>query len=105
MNRFGMFGKLVAKPGQRDALVEVLLEAANLLGQAPECELYIVNIVHDEPDVIWVTELWATEEAHLASLTNADVKALVQRGRPLIDDMPQQVRLTPVGGKGIGGTR
>ncbi len=97
-----MCGKLVAQPGQRDALVEVLLEAAHLLGQAPECDLYIVNVVPDEPDAIWVTELWANEEAHAESLTNSGVKALVQRGMPLIADMPQQVRLTPVGGKGIG---
>ncbi len=103
MGRFSMCGKLVAKRGKRDALVEVLLEAANLLDQAPECELYIVNVVQDEPDAIWVMELWANQEAHAKSLTNEGVKALVQRGMPLIADMPQQVRLTPVGGKGIGG--
>jgi hypothetical protein len=52
-----MYGKLVAQPGRRDALVEVLLEAANALGKMPDCELYIVNVLEDEPDAVWVTEL------------------------------------------------
>jgi quinol monooxygenase YgiN len=53
-----MYGKVLAQPGQRDALLEVLLEAAETLGDMPECELYIVNTAPDEPDAIWVTELW-----------------------------------------------
>jgi quinol monooxygenase YgiN len=103
MLRFGVFGKVLAQPGQRDALVQVLLEAAEILGQMPECELYLVNTVPDEPDSIWVTEVWANEEAHAQSLTRDDVRALIQRGRPLIADMPEQVLLTPVGGKGLSG--
>ena len=45
-----MYGKVLAQPGRRDALVDVLLEAAALLGDTPECELYIVNTASDEPE-------------------------------------------------------
>ena len=96
-----MYGKVLAQPGRRDALLEVVFEAAEALGDVPECELYIVNIAPDEPDAIWVTELWASEEAHGRSLVRDDVRALIQRGRPLIAGMGEQVRLTPVGGKGM----
>jgi quinol monooxygenase YgiN len=72
-----------------------------MLGDMPECELYIVNIVPDEPDAIWVTELWANEEAHAKSLERDDVRGLIQRGMPLIAGMSEQMTLTPVGGKGI----
>jgi len=96
-----MYGKVLAQPGRRNALLEVLLEAAKMLGDMPECELYIVNTAPDEPDAIWVTELWASEEAHDRSLKRDDVRALIQRGRPLIAGMGDQVRLTPVGGKGM----
>jgi quinol monooxygenase YgiN len=99
--KFALYGKVLAQPGQRDALVAVLLEAAALLGEIPECELYIVNTAPDEPDAIWVTELWASEEAHARSLDRDDVRALIQRGRPLIAGLGEQVRLTPVGGKGL----
>ena len=48
-----------------------------------------------------MTELWASEEAHARSLERNDVRALIQRGRLLIAGMGEQVRLTPVGGKGL----
>ena len=99
--RFAMGGKLLAQAGQRDALVAILLEAARLLGEMPECELYIVNTIPDEPDAVWVTELWSSEEAHGKSLEREDVRALIQRAMPLIVGMADQVRLTPVGGKGL----
>lgn len=101
MSKFAMFGKLVAHPGQRDALVNVLVEAASTLGRLPECEQYMVSVVEDEPDAKWVTELWADEHAHARSLQSDAVRALVQRGMPLIAEMPQQERLRPVGGKGL----
>ena len=30
---------------------------------APGCELYVVNLSADEPDTVWVTEVWADEAA------------------------------------------
>jgi quinol monooxygenase YgiN len=96
-----MYGKAPAEPGRRDALLGVLLEAAETLGDMPECELYIVNTAPDESDAIWVTELWASKEAHARSLERDDLRALIQRGRPLIAGMGEQVRLTPVGGKAL----
>ncbi len=100
MNKFAMYGKLTAHPGRRDALVQILLEAAELLGSAEGCALYIVNVSDEDPDAVWVTELWRDAEAHAASLKNENVLALIQRGRPLIAGM-EPVKLRPVGGKGI----
>ena len=100
MSAFAMHGKVLAQPGQREALVEVLLEAAEMVGQMPECQLYLVS-TSDEPEAVWVTELWDSEEAHERSLQRDDVRALIGRGRPLIAGMSDQVRLTPVGGKGL----
>ena len=68
MERFAMYGKVVAKPGRRDALVEILLEAARLLTPVAGCQLYIVNVVPAEPGAIWATELWTSEADHDASL-------------------------------------
>jgi quinol monooxygenase YgiN len=96
-----MCGKVIAVPGRRDELVDVLLEAAEVVGQMPECELYVVSTVRGEDDAIWVTELWASEEAHTGSLGNDEVHALIGRGRPLIAEFAQQVRFTPVGGTGL----
>ena len=100
MNKFGLYGKITVNPGQRDALVAVLVEAAALLQDDPCCELYIVNVSATEPEAVWVTEVWSSRESHKASLTRDDVQALIQRGRPLISG-GERIEVVPVGGKGI----
>jgi len=101
MDRFGMFGKIIAKAGQRDALVEHLLEASRLVSDLPGCEIYIVNVSPSEPDAIWVTEVWRSEADHDDSLKVESVKALIARARPLIAGGSDRVRVTPIGGKGL----
>jgi quinol monooxygenase YgiN len=100
-NRFGMFGKVIAREGQRDALVQVLLSAAELVGKGPGCELYIVHTSPTEPDAVWVTEVWRSKEDHAASLSIKGVKELIAKGRPLIAEMGEPTFTIPVGGKGL----
>jgi len=97
--RFGLFGKLVAKPGQRDALAEILLEAAG--GEMPGCELYVVNVAASDPDAVWVFEVWRGEADHKASLKLESVRELIAKARPLIAGAGENVRLTVLGGKGL----
>jgi quinol monooxygenase YgiN len=101
MNRFGLHGKLTAQPGQRDALVEILLQAADLLGSAPGCEIYFVSTSLTEPDAIWVTEVWRSETDHAASLGYPGVKELIVKAKPLIASMSDSARTMPIGGKGL----
>jgi quinol monooxygenase YgiN len=101
MIKFGLFGKVIAHAGQRDALVKVLLEAATLMETVEGCELYIVNISDSEPEAVWVTEIWRDESDHKASLMIEETKAIIQRGRPLIAGFGEQTKLCPVGGKGF----
>jgi quinol monooxygenase YgiN len=100
MSRFGLYGKLIAQPGRRDELVAILLEAAAGMPEVPGCDLYIINLSPTEPDAIWVTEVWQSREDHAASLTRADVQALIGRGRPLIAG-GERIEVVPVGGKGL----
>jgi quinol monooxygenase YgiN len=90
-----------AHPGQRDALLDVLLEAADLVADMPGCEIWIVNTMLDDPDGIWVTEVWRSEADHAASLTGDEVRAIIARARPLIADFGERFTLEPVGGKGL----
>jgi len=100
MSTFGLYGKIIAKPGQRDALVAGLLEAAALMQHVPGCELYIVNVSASEPDVVWVTEIWRSASAHQASLTQEEIKALIKRTMPLIAD-GERIEIVPIAGKGL----
>jgi quinol monooxygenase YgiN len=100
MSKFGLYGKIVTQPGQKDALVAILLEAAGTMPDVPGCDLYIINLSPTEPDAIWVTEVWRSREAHAASLTRPEVQALIARGRPLIAG-GERIEVVPVGGKGL----
>jgi quinol monooxygenase YgiN len=86
MSQSAMYGKVIAQPGQRDAVVELLLEASRLLMPLAGCYLYVVNVmvVPSEPDAVWVTEIWATQADHDASLQMDSLKELIVRARPFI---------------------
>lgn len=100
MSKFGLYAKLIAQPGQRDALVAILLEAAATMPEIDGNEFYIINISPTEPDAIWITEVWRDAEAHQASLTLDAVKATIARGRPLIAG-GERIEVVPIGGKGL----
>jgi quinol monooxygenase YgiN len=92
---------MIAQAGQRDALLVLLLEAAGLVADAPGCEVWIVNLMPDNPDALWVTEVWRSEADHAASLTDDAVREIIARANPLIARMGDRFILEPVGGKGL----
>jgi quinol monooxygenase YgiN len=100
---YGLCGKIESQPGQRDALIAYLLEAADILRQVEGCYLYVVSSLPDEPDGIWVTEVWRSQEDHQGSLSVDAVRAVIGAARPLIAGMSERVEHTPLGGKGLPG--
>lgn len=100
MDRFAAMVRFTAQPGQRAELAGILFEAAREMVAFPDCELYLVQVPKDEVDTVWVTEVWASKEAHAASLQDDDVRATIARARPLIAGIEQQV-LSSIGGKGM----
>src|SRR5665647_3972553 len=99
---YGLLGKYSAQPGMRDDLVTYLLQAAKLLERNPGCIHYIVS-TSDEPEAVWVCEVWTNAAAHDASLEPEDIQALIQKARPLIAGVSDQTQLTVQGGKGLPG--
>lgn len=97
---YGMHNQFTAQPGQGDALVEILLAAADGLRSNDTCLLYLISRSPDDPDVIWITEAWTDKAAHDQSLQGENVRAAVQRARPLIASIAG-TELHFVGGKGI----
>ena len=95
-----MTAKVIAKGGQRDALVEYLLEGSRLLTPLPGCKLYIISTVASEPDAVQVFELWDSQQDHDASLQLDGVRAVIAQAKPQIASF-EGSRLIPVGGKGL----
>jgi quinol monooxygenase YgiN len=103
MGRVGRYVQLKAREGQRDALVEHMLGAAQLLVDVPGCELYVINTSATDADAVWVTEVWSTQAELDASLTMESVKASVEQVVPLLAGPPDRIDILPVGGKGLDG--
>lgn len=99
MSAHGCYVKFTARPGQRDALVEQFLSVAALIDEG--CELYIINTSPTEPEYVWVTELWSSQEEHDASLTLESAQAVIKRVLPLLAGSPEKIDVLPVGGRGF----
>lgn len=95
---YGLIGKIIAKAGQRDTLIKILLEGSD---DMPGCLSYIVSKDSEEEDAIWVTEVWDSKESHQASLTLPSVKEAISQGRPLIEGFGMQTEMEPAGGHGL----
>lgn len=98
---FGMFGKMTAVAGKRDALVAQLVRVSDVMRGVPGCLLYLVSTSPADADEIWVTEIWRDEASQGASLSMPGVRDLVKDTMPLLAGAPEGTRFTPVGGKGL----
>ena len=95
---YGLIGKMNAKPGERDALAAILLGGT---GSMPGCLSYIIASDPADPDGLWITEVWDSQESHQASLKLPAVQAAIAKGRPLIAGFSNRVETTPLGGYGL----
>ena len=98
-----LLNRLTAKPGQRQRVVEILLESGRLFDDNPACLLYLVSEAVDEPDVVWVVDLWTDEEAHAEALKAPELRPFVDQAMPLLEGMPTQIPVRAAGGKGLPG--
>lgn len=95
---YGLIGKMKAVPGQRDALISILLEGVSGM---PGCLNYVVAQDPADADAIWITEVWDSQSSHKASLSLPSVKDAISRGKPLIASFDQYIETVPVGGHGL----
>jgi len=102
MVRYGLHSKIKSKAGSFDKLTQILLDASTLATAAKGCRLYFISKDKDDPDAIWVTEVWDSKEDHDNSLKVESIMALIAQAMPLIDGTPEKVQeLEIMGGLGI----
>lgn len=98
---YALVNKLTAKSGQRERVVEILLESGKLFDSNDACTLYLVSEATDDPDLIWVVDVWTTEDAHAEALKAPELRPLIEETMPLLEGMPEQIEIRPAGGKGV----
>jgi quinol monooxygenase YgiN len=98
---YALLNQLTAKPGQRPRVVELLVESGKLFADNPACRLYLVSESSDDPNLVWVIDLWTSQEAHGEALKAPELRPFVEQAMPLLEGMPEQLEVRPVGGKGL----
>jgi len=97
---YGLIGKMTAHPGQREALTNALLKSANDMREMEGCYIYAISNATDDPNVIWITEVWRSKADHDTSLQREDVRAVITLARPLIAAI-EGFEIAPLGGVGL----
>ena len=95
---YGLIGKMLATPGNRDALAAILLQG---IAGMPGCLSYIVAQDTTNPNALWVTEVWTSQAEHQASLSLPSVRAAITQARPIIAGFGERFETTPLGGQGL----
>ncbi|MDG4825262.1 antibiotic biosynthesis monooxygenase [Asanoa sp. WMMD1127] len=88
---------MTAQPGKAAELIALLLDAPSLTHE--DCVVFLVGRSAGNPDVVYVTEGWTSQEAHAAFFASAPAQALVARLQPLLTGDSDYVDEVPVGGK------
>jgi quinol monooxygenase YgiN len=96
--KYGLIGKMLAAPGQRDAVIAILVEG---VAEMPGCLSYVVAKDSTDANALWITEVWDNKASHDASLSLPAVKNAITKGRPLITGFGERFVTTPVGGYGL----
>ena len=97
---YGLIGKMLSVPGQRDALASILLDGT---GDMPGCRSYIVATDPVDENAIWITEVWDDEASHKASLALPAVQEAIGKAKRIIAGFGERFVTTPLGGVGLAG--
>jgi quinol monooxygenase YgiN len=96
---FGLIAQIHCTPGGRDQLGAIL---AGMADRMPGCLSYVVSDDREDPDALWITEVWVDEDHHRASLSLPQVQEAIAAGRPFIAGVGQRFETTPRPGTVIG---
>ncbi len=101
MTPIGRYVRMAAQPGKGEELTERLLAVADSLRETAGCLLYLISRVAGDPDTIWVTELWRSQEDVDAALASEGAQQSMPAVLALVDrERTERIDLQPAGGVG-----
>jgi quinol monooxygenase YgiN len=93
---FANIGTLGTAPGKRDELVTHLTHRNDRLKEIG-CLAYEVGVNDEDPDTVFVVELWESASAHQASLALPEIQASIAAARPLLSGVFGGFKFTVAG--------
>lgn len=102
MSKYGLISKLTASEGNLSSLTLILMEASKLVSETKGCHQYLVSHDPENPNDIWIMEVWDSLEDHDNSLKDENVKALIGKAMPFLGAPPEKIKELQVqGGFGL----
>lgn len=97
-----LHGKLTAKAAHSKELADILINASRLVEKTKGCKLYAIGKDLNEPNSVYITEIWDSKEDHDQSLKQEGVRELIMKAMPILDGPPSKGQeLEILGGAGI----
>ncbi|MBY8854866.1 antibiotic biosynthesis monooxygenase [Nocardia sp. CA2R105] len=87
-NLFSVCGRMTALPGRREEVIALIKESARAGGEDSGLLTYSINTALDDPDSVWVTELWTDKEAHDTTTRSEPVRMVTERFLELLAEQP-----------------
>lgn len=101
MSKVAVIAKLTAKPGQHDRVHAALTDLLAVARDEPGTELYVLNHDSNDPNTIWVYELYTDGDA-LAAHSNSDgMKAAFGALGDALASAPELIMVEPTAAKGV----
>lgn len=80
--RFSVHGRITAQPGQREALIERFRDVLRI--GIPGLEWCSISTALDDPDAIWMTQIWTDKAAHDTGTRSGIVASASDRAMSLV---------------------
>lgn len=95
--RIGRMVRLIAKPGMRPALLDLVHRYTDRLDiDEPRTEMFVVNVDPDQADVVWLFEWFADEDAEVEHRSSEAFAAFTSEMPSVLASPPAVVSLEPL---------
>lgn len=95
--RIGRMVRLIAKPGMRPALLDLVHRYTDRLDtDEPRTEMFVVNVDPDQAEVVWLFEWFADEDAEVEHRSSAAFAAFTSEMPSVLASAPAVVSLEPL---------
>jgi quinol monooxygenase YgiN len=88
--------RLTCKSGLRPALLDVLNNYLDRLGEEPGTEIFTLSIDPDNEDLVWMYEVFASEDAQREHMQSPAVADMLPPMQELLDGPPAVLRMMPL---------
>ena len=94
-----LINKMTTKPGKRQEVIDIMVKAGKPFDENPSCLIYLLGGAKDDPNAIWVQDIWTNKEDHETAMQTEEMAAYIKQAMPLLEGMPEQFEIEPAGGK------